>query len=357
MGHGHLRRCLVLADAFGAHGLRSRFVMRRRSRASIPRIKGAGHDVTLLASHRPGVGDSALRGGGRRRWLSVPWLVDARQTLSAIDCRAVRCVIVDHYGLDGRWEGEVGRRTQAVVVVIDGLANRPHECHLVVDPTYSHPRSVRRWDGLVARDTPVLAGPRYALLRPEFSKAAVALPRRDGRVEHLLVAFGGSDPGGATELAVDALCRLGAPKLNTTVVAGADKSDLGALRRRMAGRSDMEIHVDTDEMARLMARADLAIGGAGTMMWERAFLRLPAIVVAVAPHQADVARPVAETGAVDYLGIVDHVRPTRLCQAVADLMSAPGRVQEMIQKNRDLIDDARQVGTKVVASRILNLIE
>ena len=51
-------------------------------------------------------------------------------------------------------------------------------------------------------------------------------------------------------------------------------------------------------MAKLMARADLAVGAGGVTSWERCTLGLPTILVVIAENQRYIARVLAETGAV-----------------------------------------------------------
>lgn len=350
IGHGHLSRCLALADALMEMGLTSTFVMGDRSQRASSRVEAAGHGVVVL----PPVGHSE---GKRDRWLKGSWEDDARRTVECVHRKEVRCVIVDQYGLDIRWERFVGRRLKVPVVVVDGVADRAHHCELLVDPTY-HPESgERRWRSLVPAHTKLFVGPRYAMLRPEFSEALGLRKDRGGAVEELLVAFGGSDPVGATELSVDAVRPLSRRGVHTTVVAGASKPGMDRLRNICARREDITLYVDTDEMAGLMAGADLAIGGAGTMTWERAFLGLPAIVVAIADHQVDVAAPVAEFGAIRFVGKIEDIDQTRLHDEIEALMDEPAELRAMARRSRRLMGKMDEVGTVDVACGVREVIE
>jgi len=76
--------------------------------------------------------------------------------------------IVDHYGLDARWEGRVLREGTRLLV-IDDLANRVHRAHALLDANLGR-RSVD-YDAWVGPGVERLVGPRYALLRPEFERA------------------------------------------------------------------------------------------------------------------------------------------------------------------------------------------
>ena len=57
-------------------------------------------------------------------------------------------------------------------MVIDDLADRPHDCDLLLDQNLGH--AAADYDGLVPERCTRLVGPRYALLRPEFAEARAA---------------------------------------------------------------------------------------------------------------------------------------------------------------------------------------
>lgn len=348
IGHGHLSRTLTLADELKRRGLTSVFVVGESSASAVDQIDRRGHRAVVLGGPDEATGEPA-----EGKWLEVPWSVDADQTIQALDGGEVRAVVVDQYGLEARWERRIRNELNVPVVAVDGIADRPHDCQLLVDPTLSPDRS---WEGLVEDHTRCLVGPQYALLRREFARRAPAAVGRDGLVNEVLIAFGGSDAAGATELAVDAVAPLVGDELVATVVAGAGKPGVRTLESRCAGLDGIDFHFDTDEMARLMARADLAVGGAGTMTWERALVGLPAVVIAISDHQVGVARPVAEAGAIRYLGRSGEVGEKRLRRTVRRLAASPDRMRRMSEANRRLMGDDGDVGTAKVAEALTQLL-
>lgn len=351
MGYGHLSRCMALADALGQFDIRSLFVLRERSRPAAERVLAKGHQAVVLTP--PATAGEQVP----NRWSDASWEVDARQTCKAVDGEPIVGVVVDQYGLDHRWERWVGHRTNAPIAVIDGVAGRRHCCELLVDPTYPADLVARRWRRLVPSHTRLLVGPRFALLRPEFGEQRRAMEDRSPTIRNILIAFGGGDAGGATELAVDAVASVESTAIDATVVAGAAAPNIESLRRRCAQRHNVTLHVDTDQMARLMSMADLGIGAGGTMMWERAYLRLPSITVAIASHQAEIAKRVAHSGAVEYLGRVDDLATPTLAKSIARLIANPDAVSKMIEATETLFDDVRQVGTLRVAEQLVEIAE
>lgn len=343
IGYGHLSRCLALAGALRRFGLASTFAVSDASKSTVGRIAEQGHGTTVLNSepkHRnPGT------------W----WRADAERMVEAVDAENTAAIVVDRYGLDHRWERRVAEHLEAPVVVVDGLARRRHDCDLLVDPTYSCGGPGRRWSSLLPARARLLAGPRFALLREEFTEALARGRTRDGTVREVLVAFGGSDPKGATKMGLEAVLSLPGDELFVTVVAGGANPHVDRLKRRCNQDGRAKLVVDTDEMARLMNRADLAVGAAGTMTWERAFLGLPAVVVTIAANQLEIAEQVDATGAIDYVGRLEQVDVPLVRARLERLIGDRDRVARMVECNRTLMGNARSSGAHEVARQIYQL--
>ena len=100
-------------------------------------------------------------------WLGVEWQKDAEETRIIIGDKKVDCLIVDHYSIDMKWESAM-RSSCDHLMVIDDLANRPHDCDLLLDQNFDEGY---KYSDLVPSNCLLLIGPRYALLRDEFQIA------------------------------------------------------------------------------------------------------------------------------------------------------------------------------------------
>ncbi|HIP77834.1 MAG TPA: GNAT family N-acetyltransferase [Kiloniellaceae bacterium] len=69
------------------------------------------------------------------------------------------------------------------------------------------------------------------------------------------------------------------------------------LRSQVEGLAGHSLHVSPASMGELMARADLAIGAAGTTSWERCCLGLPTVMLVLADNQRENARQLSAAGA------------------------------------------------------------
>ncbi|MCK7492053.1 MAG: UDP-2,4-diacetamido-2,4,6-trideoxy-beta-L-altropyranose hydrolase [Comamonadaceae bacterium] len=203
IGIGHLTRCLTLATRLRARGVACRFVCRALPEPLHRLVEGHGFPVDALpATPAVPVDDD---GPAHRDWLGAGWREDAEQTADVLAAwGVVDVLVVDHYAIDRRWQQRV-RRQVRLVAVVDDLADRPHDCELLLDQGF-FPDPARRYAGRIPV-VPHLASsvPAHALLRPEFAEAAARRRERDGHVRRLLIGYGGSDAGDLTGTTVDAL--------------------------------------------------------------------------------------------------------------------------------------------------------
>lgn len=213
--------------------------------------------------------------------------------------------MVDSYALDHKWEKFLRPHVNKIMV-IDDLANRAHDCDLLLDQNYY--RDIEhRYDGLLPLTCRKLLGPEYALLRPEFHQAKKNLRKRDGKIRRILVFFGGSDPSNETKKALQAIKLLNRPEIAVDVVVGAGNPHREEIKQICSEMPNTTYYCQVENMAELMAAADLAIGAGGVTTWERLYLELPTIAIAVAENQVETLEALGEAEMVWYLGIWSEV--------------------------------------------------
>lgn len=335
IGSGHLMRCLTLAERLRKDGADVHFISRDLAGSLHRLVEAHGFPLHLLPQHEE---DPNLT--GYAAWLTVSQEVDAEETGEILSrMQPVNRLIVDSYALDAVWEQRM-RPLVREIFVIDDLANRPHDCDVLLDQNYY--REMRhRYDGLVPPHCKLLLGPRHALLREEFYEVREHLRERDGVLRRILVFYGGSDVTRETEKAIRALVQLQLPSVVVDVVVGGSNSRRAYIKELCAAHDFLHYHCQVSNMAELMAHADLCLGAGGTTTWERCFLGLPAIVTAVAENQIRVSEDCAAVGYICYLGRWDEVRQEDIAAAVQRCIM-PQTLWEMQRHCRlDVNDDDR----------------
>ena len=300
IGTGHVMRCLTLAHGLADQGAQCFFICREHTGNLLEAIRQNGIEAYGLPLRHDSQGEfKAASSPPHISWLGTDWATDAQQTLSLLKVNPVDWLISDHYAIDARWERAL-RPAYQRIMVIDDLADRPHDCDLLLDQNLG--RNPFDYVDLVSPTSKVLAGPQYALLRPEFAALRpYSLNRRaKPQLKRLLVSMGGVDKDNATGLVLDALKQSALPRdCHITVIMGHNAPRLKDIETLAVGMPWLtEVQVQVKNMATLMAESDFAIGAVGTTAWERCCLGLPALALVLADNQLNGATALAALGCI-----------------------------------------------------------
>ena len=319
IGTGHLMRCLTLADALAGLGAETIFLCAPASASWRYLVEARGHRCLALALEmavRPALEDSTQAPLDHSAWLPWGQTADAAAVRAALSTD-VDWMVVDHYALDARWERAVRPRA-ARLLAIDDLADRRHDCDVLLDHNPQVPCGERYAD-LLPAGAVRLIGPHYALLRPEFARVRRA--PFGGPVRRINVFMGGADAAGATALVLDALAGPDLADLPVDVMTGGASPQLSTILDRARWRGNTTVHVDTPEVASLLAAADLAIGAGGVAALERCCLGLASVTVSVAVNQDPALAELARVGAVLHAGRLEDIDASILRHLTARLVA------------------------------------
>jgi UDP-2,4-diacetamido-2,4,6-trideoxy-beta-L-altropyranose hydrolase len=305
IGTGHFMRCLTLAEELKKQSDGICFISRNLPLhlSEMLEVKEIKH-IHLVDN---GIADS-IDELDHASWLGVSQAQDAKATVKALSGHVYDWIIVDHYALDVRWESIV-RPNVKNIMVIDDLADRHHDCDILLDQNY-YADMQTRYNGKVPSHSQLLLGPSYALLRNEFRFLREQVKVRNGEVKKVLVFFGGVDESNYTLQAIEALAELNAG-LKVDVVIGAQHPFKEMIEHACTNHSYV-CHVQAPYMAKLMAEADVAIGAGGSASWERCCLGLPSLLVSLADNQIAIAKELSAIGACIYIGKKDEVSLKKL---------------------------------------------
>lgn len=283
IGSGHVARCLNLAKALSKHGINSHFVTKSHVGNLSALIQQSGFRTSELAIET----DDVSSGSSYASWVGGSWEADARETLHVIGDDVYDWIVVDHYGLDSRWEHAL-RPAGSRILAIDDLANRDHDCDLLLDQNLFRDM-VTRYNVRLSSQCGRMLGPTYALLQPEYAALHNRAPPREGSVKTILVYFGGADHRNITGMVVEILADLNSESLNVDVVVNANNPFASQIRSATKNNPRFVVHDQKKTLAELMVRADLCIGAAGVTSWERCCLGLPTLLITLAENQRAVA--------------------------------------------------------------------
>ena len=213
IGTGHFMRCLALAEELKQRGARTCFVSRHLSGPFQKMLDRGQHGIAHIAGATTGEANQDLEHG---HWLGTSQARDAADTVDALSGRRWDWLVVDHYALDAFWES-ILRDAAAKILVIDDIADRKHDCDLLLDQNL-HEKGAERYLEKAPSNCKILLGPRYALLREEFRSLRTQVVARDGAVRRILVFFGGIDACNYTAQTIEAIALLNIADLHVDAV-------------------------------------------------------------------------------------------------------------------------------------------
>jgi len=315
IGTGHIRRCAQLADYHRRqYGSEVRVVVRDYPGAiELLQTRGiSASDIELIDPH---LSETQVMERVLESFEPHVCVFD----LLEVDVEAVRCC----------------QRAGVVTVTLDDVGAALATADIAVNAIREHAATC-------------YSGPDYLVLPDDAMKPSASQEGPGPRLS-LLVSTGGYDPGHLAARVVSAVRELPAVKRIRVVAADAEA---GTKCHMLAGRNDdgmLNVVHSVPELGSFLAQSDLAIVSGGLTLFEAMRRGVPSIVVAQYEHQADTARRYAARGAVVAIGEAGDDFEQRVRAAVAELVSAPAKREQLSRAARRLVDGG---GLKRVANLI-----
>ncbi|MDC1418102.1 UDP-2,4-diacetamido-2,4,6-trideoxy-beta-L-altropyranose hydrolase [Candidatus Thioglobus sp.] len=341
MGSGHIMRCITLAEELSKKNDNIiEFVTQKYPENLDDLIKKKGfivHSIDAsISRNEEGIVSEIFEQEK-----------DAYDTINAIKSQKIDWVIIDHYSIDYNWQEKLRPYTKKIMA-IDDLANRKHNCDILLDQNYSS--NEMRYENFVKSDTVKLLGPRFALLRKEFYELRKKRKKIISKVKRVFIFFGGSDSDNLTSKSIKIFSKPDLSYLDLDVVIGSinpHKKEVSAL---VAAHSNAKLHIQVDNIAELMSDADIALCAGGSSTWERMSVGLPSIVVTIADNQDKLSNDLDKDGYINWLGRINKVNFMMIEDALRHVILNPQQLELQSQKCKSLVDS---LGSKRVSNLLL----
>lgn len=326
IGLGHVVRCIAVAEALrDRQGLRVVFAVDRGQAA-----------CDLIARHGFKTGPVRVDGETEPAWID-----------RALDACGAEVLVMD---VRTDLEADAIRRWRdrgLLTAVIDEGGPRRLAADLAFYPPVPQLR-LMDWTGF---DGALYVGWDYLPLRREFAPVVRQRPAGRGDPLHVLVTMGGSDPGGATTVAIEALGLLDAD-LAVTVVVGSASRHADDIAARLGGTlPQARLLRGVDAMPALMASADLALVSFGMTAYEAAAVGTPSLALCLTADHAASAEALEREGALIDAGRIGEVSAADLAPMIAELIDDRDRLAAMGDDAAQLIDGR---GADRIAARIMS---
>ena len=296
IGSGHAIRCLSLAQALKKMNFEICFISKKEKGSISKLFEDKGFIVYYIKNnYSKSKKDNIIKN-------------DANQTAKIITKHMAKSswIIVDHYDLGFKWEKSI-RKFVDKIIVIDDLARR-HDSDLLLDQNYNRCLKTR-YNKLIPKKCVKLLGPRYALLRNEFSNLRKNIVKPRKNFKNVLISFGGVDPTNETGKVLSAIKILKPKKqfLEVNVVMGKSDKNKHKIKQLCSSIPNAKFYQNVYKIGKLICKADLGVGAGGSSTWERFCLGLPTIVSIVANHQKETTEALAKKNCLINAGLAKNL--------------------------------------------------
>jgi UDP-2,4-diacetamido-2,4,6-trideoxy-beta-L-altropyranose hydrolase len=270
IGTGHVMRCIALAQAWQDQGNKVTFISHCESKALRERIKIEGCRFISLDHVFP---DSC----------------DLTSTLSILknECECAdqkKWLVLDGYHFTPEYQRAI-RDMGSRLLVIDDMNHLPYYyADILLNQNIHAPDLKYHCD----KDTTLLLGARYVLLRREFLKYQNFKRQIPDRAKNILVTLGGADPDNVTLKVIEALKLLDDSAIEAKIVIGPANPYRELLSDALTSSHFVSHLLSNPLMPDLMAWADLAISAGGSTCWELAYLGVPFLAIILAENQRSI---------------------------------------------------------------------
>lgn len=321
VGTGHVMRTLALGQHWAAMGGKVTFVCGDLPGGLVRRIEREGFQLFQIQNQNC---DGA----------------DARDVSEIASIVEPDWILLDGYRFGDKYQSMIANSSTKLAVLDDwGHADHSRADLVINQNAYAHPNGYP-----LRSETGLLTGPKYALLRKEFSVPSVAERNMPAEARRILVTFGGADPDNWTLQTLEVLSGLKRKRLVVDCVVGASYQHVRELELfKKTANMSLRCHRNVDRMSVLMERVDLAITAGGSTCYELARCGVPSIVVSIADNQLPVAEAMNRLGVMHSLGktAIGKATPERkieLAKSVRKLLNNQEQRRTMSETGKQLVD-------------------
>ena len=323
IGTGHVMRCIALAQAWRDQGGEVTFISHCESEALRGRISKEGFQFIAVKAPHPHSDDLSITLEYLNR--PSPFTLHPSPTW----------LVLDGYHFIPEYQKAM-RDAGGRLLVIDDMNHLPYyHADILLNQNIHAPNLNYHCD----KNTTLLMGTRYVLLRREFLKYREFKRQIPDRARNILVTLGGADPDNVTLKVIEALKLLNEPDVTVRIIIGPANPHQETLRNAIVSADfKAKILINPPNMPELMAWADMAISAGGSTCWELALFQLPNAIIYCAENQRPIAEKLHKEGMVLNLGGHAELSLKSIAEAIDKMINNQAIRAKMVLKATGQID-------------------
>ena len=207
---------------------------------------------------------------------------DVEELISLVKRLDIDMVIIDHYGIDYTFEKALKVKTDVQLMVLDDTYEE-HFCDVLLN--HNIYADENRYKDLVPKNCELQCGKEFTLLRDEFTiEKQIGRQNKNDKVNlNVFIAMGGADHSNINTKILKVLTKF--PSIHAHVVTTIANKHLEELKNYIDHLENITLHINTNQIAKLMNEADFAIITPSVTINEIFYLNVPFIAIRTADNQ------------------------------------------------------------------------
>jgi len=314
IGSGHVMRCLRIANRLRKKNTQCSFICRNFEGNLIELIQDNGFQVFLITQET----NFSLKKGLDDLNQSFDWKSDASQTAAILKLIQVDTLIVDHYGLDQKWEN-IQKDHSRKIMAIDDLDNRKHSADILLDQNlFADPQ--QRYSKHLNANCKKFIGLEYAFIDPDFITQRKIIKKDRAQIKKIFLYLGNTGSSNIVSRILNIFIDYGLDNFKIEVIFSGDTKEKNKILNLISQYKFIKLLDQQPNLAKLMSSCDLAIGAGGATTWERIYLGLPSIVITVADNQRECSEHLNSLGLIWLIGHHNEVSDKQIVKSIKEVI-------------------------------------
>lgn len=193
-------------------------------------------------------------------------------------------VVIDHYGIDFKFEKQLKKQNPKLKIFCLDDTYEKHFCDVLLNHNISGDK--KKYKGKVPKHCELRCGSKYTLLRDEFLKEKKKKRKKSkDNLKTVFIAMGGADHSNINKKILKVLKDF--KKIKVNLVTTTANKNLDELKQYCKNKKWINLYINSNKIAKLMRKSDLAIVTPSVTVNEVYFMKLPLIAILTADNQID----------------------------------------------------------------------
>jgi len=228
----------------------------------------------------------------------------------------ITMIVIDHYDIDYNYEKNLKEQNPSLTILSFDDTYEKHNCDILLNHNIYANES--KYLQLVPKNCVLHCGQKYTLLRDEFIEAKKNLNRLNiDQHNRIFIAMGGADTANLNPKIIQILKKF--DNIIVEIVTSVANRHIEELKKSVAGKKWINLHINSSKVAELMAKSTFAIVTPSVTLNEVCYMKLPFIAIKTVENQKYMCSYLKERNLI----ILDEFNSSILFKQIVKMMKNP----------------------------------